>query len=123
MSIKNEQRWKSYHEVQSVKKIKTVQKRLKKVAKIPRFKRTEYQKALLADILVMNEDMLDVVYQEKFTSKKDYLDTIDSFLNLEHITFKYEYPLKYIVGKMDKLVLLILMHHEIYDLRQQLNNI
>lgn len=123
MSIKNEQRWQSYHERRTVKKIKAVQKRLKKVAKMPRFKRTEYQKALLSDILVMNEDLIDVVYAEKFTSEKDYLDTINSFLSLEHITFKYNYPLKYIVGKMDKLVLLILMHHEIYDLRERLKSI
>lgn len=120
MSIKNEQGWKSYHEQQTVKKIKKVQKQLKKVGKFPVFKRTEYQKALLSDILVMNEDLLDVVYRDKFKTVLDYLKTIRAYLSLEHITFNYSHPLEYKVGKMSDLVKLILLHHEIQETQNEL---
>ena len=115
MSIKQEKAWKTYHDKESKKKRKAVSKKLITFLSIPMFKRSLYHRQLLHDVKFMNEDLLDVVYNGKFTSKEGYIRDINAYLSLECETYGYKPPLDYKVGKMDKLVILILMHHEIKE--------
>ena len=112
---KQEADWKSYHEKQSNEKRKKIRRQLKKALKMPVLKKTQRQKVILLEVEMLHEDLLDVLIASKFKTEKEYLELINTFLDLEYRTYNYKHPLKYKVGNMDNIVLLILMHHEIID--------
>jgi len=120
MSIKQEIKALAYHQKISTKKVKVIQKKLIRVFNIPLFKKTEHQKALLLDVRMMHEDLLDVLFNAKIESQKHYISLIDAFLDLECKAYEYKARLVYKVGEMDKVVKAILLQHGFIDLKNEI---
>jgi len=76
---------------------------------------TRQQKAIIDDLEYMPEELADFLLKDDFKDLHQYLYSIESFLHLEQLTFKYKYPLKYKIGMMRELNSLIFMQHKNLD--------
>ena len=104
--------------IESVK-ISKLKRKVRKALKIPIVGKNKRQKAILKDIGLMYEDLLDVLLKDEFKGEKQYLASIDNFLDLETKAYSYPYKLKYKVGDMHKLIASILLQHDLMDLGKQ----
>ena len=76
---------------------------------------TRQQKSIISDLEYMPEELADFLLKDDFKDLHQYLYSIESFLHLEQLTFKYKYPLKYKIGMMRELNSLIFMQHKNLD--------
>lgn len=78
---------------------------------------TKEQKALLLDICYMPEELIDFLLVDNFTTKEDYLQSIEIFFILENTTFDYINPLKYEIGNMKQVTKQMYLQHDYLDLK------
>lgn len=83
----------------------------------------QQQKDILTDLEYMPEELADFLLEDDFQDIHQYLWSIQSYLHFEQLTFNYNFPLKYEIGKMKELSTLMFMHHKKIDSKnyQQLN--
>ena len=80
-------------------------------------KYTIQQKQILKDLEYMPEDLADFLLVDDFEDIHQYLWSIECYLNFEQLTYKYKYPLKYELGKMEQLNNLIYLHNKKFEKR------
>ena len=92
-----------------------VKRKVRKALKMPFVGKTVEQKAILSDVLVMYEDILDFLLYAEFKCTAGYMQKVNAFLELERTAFDYPIKLEYKPGNMLELMQLILLHHNRID--------
>ena len=64
-----------------------------------------------------NEDLLDVLILDSFTTLQEYYDSVNNHLSLEAKTHEYTLP-KYEVGTLKQIMILITNQHRLIALRE-----
>jgi hypothetical protein len=73
------------------------------------------------DIAYFTEELIEYLLIEEINTLEDYIQSIDSWLDLESKTFNYFYPLKYKVGEFFLTLEKINLHRDFIDLKEKLN--
>ena len=113
------------------KLLKKIRKKVKKALGIRYLsKRTVEQDTILSELKYLTIGMADFLLDDKFSTKEEYLESVNTFLSLEAKTYDYKAPLVYSFGNMQLIGGRIRLRHEINDfeerysidnLRQQIN--
>ncbi|MDX1365606.1 MAG: hypothetical protein R3243_15460 [Arenibacter latericius] len=116
--------FKSFEEKKFRQLVRTVQKKIKKVFKIPVLGKTQKQKDILLDVIKMFPlaDLVEYLAKENFKTQQEYIDSVNAWLELEKLSFNYSFDLKYEIGKISDTVTLILQHHKIIDSVEEILN-
>ena len=96
-------------------------KKIKKCIRCKWYKKhTKEQKKILLDIAFMPEELIDFLLLDNFLNKKEYLKSIQSFLDLESKTFNIKYPLLYKIGNMNVITRKLYIEHDYAELKLKL---
>ena len=100
------------------KKAYKLAKKVKKVLNCRWYKKkTNKQIALLTDILFMDEALIDFLILDHFKNEEQYINSINTFFDLEAKTFNYNGRLIYEIGSMYSLTQKVYLHHDYMEFK------
>lgn len=103
------------------KQKKALYKRIKRAIGCKLLKKnTERQDTILADFEHILGTMGDFLLADDWKTEQEFIDSVNTFLELEHITFGYPYALRYSVGNMDAVSMAVSLHHNIIELKKEI---
>ncbi len=113
---KNDLKHKKYLDSIHLKEFKVVRAKINKIPNITK----SLKNALIEDLKEVNGDLLGILYIcPNFVSFDDYKTTIDAYLRLEQVTYKYHLG-TYKVGYMGKLIKIVTTRHRYLELRAKI---
>jgi len=113
---KNDLKHKKYLDSIHLKEFKVVRAKINKIPNITK----SLKNALIEDLKEVNGDLLGILYIcPNFVSCDDYKTTINAYLRLEEVTYKYHLG-TYKVGYMGKLIKIVTTRHRYLELRAKI---
>ena len=113
---KNDLKHKKYLDSIHLKEFKVVRAKINKIPNTTK----RLRDALIEDLKEVNGDLLGILYIcPNFVSCDDYKTTINAYLRLEEVTYKYHLG-TYKVGYMEKLIKIVTTRHRYLELRAKI---